>query len=120
MSPDGSGIIYNAFDSSVPDCGGVPHLWRFDLATKRATQISSAISSGPFFIQPNVVWSDEQKLGSCGPGGPTAPDGVILARDLSTGKDATVDTTLIIPGSGGPSQVPASTFWLLDTWFAPA
>jgi hypothetical protein len=120
MSPDGSGIVYNAFDSSVPDCGGVPHLSRFDLVTKRATQISSATSSGPFFIQPNVVWSDEQKLGPCGPGGPTAPDGVILAHDLSTGKDAAVDTTLIIPGSEGPPQAPMTTFWLLDTWFAPA
>jgi hypothetical protein len=120
MSPDGTGIIYNTFDSSVPDCGGVPHLWRFDLATARAAQISSAMSSGPFFIQPNVVWSDEQKLGPCGPGGPSSPDGVILAHDLSTGKDAPVDTTLIVPGIGGPTPGPQTTFFLLDTWFAPA
>jgi hypothetical protein len=120
MSPDGTGIVYNAPDISVPDCGGVPHLWRFDLATGRDTQVSGAISSGPFFIQPNIVWSDEQKLGPCGPGGPSVPDGVILAHDLTTGKDATVDTTLIVPGIGGPPQGPASTFWLLDTWFAPA
>ncbi len=120
MSPDGSGIIYNAFESSVPDCGGVPHLWRFDLATGRAAQISTAISSGPFFIQPHVVWSDEQKLGPCGPGGPSYMDGVILAHDLSTGNDAAVDATLIIPGIGGPPSGPQSTFFLLDTWFAPA
>jgi hypothetical protein len=120
MSPDGTGIIYNTSDSSVPDCGGVPHLWRFDLATKRATQISSSISSDPFFIQPNVVWSDQQKLGPCGPGGPSAPDGVILAHDMSTGKDAAVDTTLIIPGIGGPPPGQQATFYLLDTWFAPA
>jgi Tol biopolymer transport system component len=120
VSPDGSGIVYNASDSSVPDCGGVPHLWRLDLNTRRATQISKAISSGPFFIQPNVVWSDEQKLTACGPGGPSTPDGVILAHDLRTGKDTTVDTTLLVPGIGGPSLPPASTYNLLDTWFAPA
>ena len=120
MSPDGTGIIYNTSDNSVPDCGGVPHLWRFDLATKRATQISSAISSDPFFIQPNVMWSDQQKLTACGPGGPSYPDGVILAHDMSTGKDATVDTTLVVPGIGGPQLPPVTTFYLLDTWFAPA
>jgi hypothetical protein len=118
MSPDGTAIIYNASDSSIPDCGGVPHLWRFDLKTGRATQISNAISSGPYFIQPNVVWTDEQKLSPCGPGGPSAEDGVILAHDLSTGKDAAVDTTLLVPGAGGPQLPPASTFYLLDTWFA--
>jgi hypothetical protein len=119
MSPDGSGIIYNTPDSSIPDCGGMPHLWRFDLATKRATQISNAMSSDAFFIQPNVVWSDEQQVGRCGPGGPSISDGVILAHDLSTGKDATVDTTLIVPGIGGPPH-PPTTWNLLDTWFAPA
>jgi Tol biopolymer transport system component len=120
MSPDGSGIIYNTSDSSVPDCGGVPHLWRFDLATGRAAQISTAISSGAFFIQPNVVWSDEQKLTACGPGGPTYQDGVILAHDLNTGRDVTVDTTLVVPGIGGPQLPPVTTFYLLDAWFAPA
>jgi hypothetical protein len=120
MSADGSGIVYNASDSSVPGCGGVPHLWRLDLSTKRAAQISMAISSGPFFIQPNVVWSDEQKLTPCGPGGPSTPDGVILAHDLRTGKDTTVDATLLVPGIGGQPSPPPTTYFLLDTWFAPA
>jgi hypothetical protein len=120
ISSTGSGIVYNASDSSVPDCGGVPHLLRLDLNTRRATQISKAISSGPFFIQPNVVWSDEQKLTSCGPGGPSTPDGVILAHDLRTGKDTTVDTTLLVPGIGGPPPPPPTTYFLLDTWFATA
>lgn len=115
MSPDGRSIVYNASDSSVPDCGGVPHLWRFDIATGRTTQLSKAISSDPFFVQPNVVWSDEQQLSQCGLGGPSSLDGVILAHDLSTGVDTKVDTTLL-PASTGPW----STFNLLDTWFAPA
>jgi len=116
MSPNGSGIIYNTSDSSVPDCGGVPHLWRFDLATGRATQISSSISSSPYFVQPNVVWSDEQVLSPCGPGGPSTEDGRILAHDLNTGLDATVDTSLIPAGAGGPLV----TWNLLDVWFAPS
>jgi len=118
ISPDGSGIVYNASDNSVPDCGGVPHLWRLDLNTRRATQISKAISSGPFFIQPTVVWSDEQKVSQCGPGGPSTLDGVTLAHDFRTGKDANVDMSLIVPGVGGPPL--PSTWNLLDTWFAPA
>jgi hypothetical protein len=117
MIPDGSGIVYNTPDSSLPDCGGMPHLWRFDLATRRAAQISTAMSSDAFFIQPNVVWSDEQQVGQCGPGGPSYSDGVILAHDLITGKDAAVDTTLIVPGIGGAPQA-QSTRNLLDTWFA--
>jgi len=120
MSPDGTGIIYNASDDSVPGCGGVPHLWRLDLTTRRAAQISKSIGSSPFFVQPTVVWSDEEQLIQCGLGGPTGQDGVILAHDLRTGKDATVDTTLIVPGIGGPPLPPLSTFNLFDTWFAPA
>jgi WD40 repeat protein len=120
MSSDGSSIVYNASDSSVPDCGGVPHLWRLDLNTRRTTQISKAISSGPFFIQPNVVWSDVQTRSVCGPGGPSTPDGEILAHDLRTGKDTTVDTTLLVPGIGGQPTPPPTTYFLLDTWFAAA
>lgn len=121
MSPDGLSIIYNATDNSVPDCGGgVPHLWRVDLNTGRATQISMAISSGPVFVQPTVVWSNEQKLSPCGPGGPSSLDRVILAHDLSTGQDSTVDTTLIVPGIGGPPFPSPLTFELLDVWFPPA
>ena len=91
----------------------MPHLWSLDLATGRATQISISISSGPFFVQPTVLWSDEQKLSPCGPGGPSTPDGVILAYDLTTGKDSTVDTTPLVQGM--PS---ISTYYLIDGWFA--
>lgn len=119
MSPDGRSIVYNTSDASIPDCGGVPHLWRIDLTTGVATQISNAISSTPFFVQRSVVWSDEQQVGQCGPGGPSAPDGVTLAHDLNTGQDAIVDTTLIVPGIGGPPLPGTSTLNLLDAWFAP-
>jgi hypothetical protein len=116
MSPDGHSIIYNSSDNSVPDCGGVPHLWRIDIATGGATQISKAISSGPVFVQPTVIWTDEQQTSPCGPGGPSTEDGVILAHELNTGLDATVDTSLIPAGTGGPLV----TWNLLDVWFVPS
>ena len=120
MSPDGRSIVYNTSDSSIPDCGGVPHLWRIDPITGVATQISKSITSSPFFVQRTVVWSNEQQVGPCGPGGPTGPDGVILAHDLSTGQEATVNSDLIVPGIGGPKLPQTSTLNLLDVWFAPA
>jgi hypothetical protein len=120
MSPDGGSIVYSASDSSVPDCGGVPHLWRMDLTTRRASQLSKTISSAPVFVQPTVVWSDEQVLSQCGPGGPSAEDGVILAHDLSTGRDTKVDTTLMLPAISGSQRPDARTGNLVDAWFAPA
>ena len=120
MNPDGGSIAYSASDSSVPDCGGVPHIWRLDVNTGRASQLSKTISSAPVFVQPTVVWSDEQVLSPCGPGGPSAEDGVILAHDLSTGRDTKVDTAQILPAVSG-SQLPDVRTWnLLDAWFAPA
>jgi hypothetical protein len=120
MAPDGGSLIYNSTDSSVPDCGGVPHLWRLDLRTGSASQISQSISSNPVFVRGAVVWSDEQALGPCGPGGPTVETGVILAHDLATGHDATVDTTSTVPGIGGPPLPASSTINLLDVRLAPA
>jgi hypothetical protein len=120
MSPDGGSIVYSASDSSVPDCGGVPHLWRIDVNTGRASQLSKTISSAPIFVQPTVVWSDEQILSQCGPGGPSAEDGVILAHDLSTARDAKVDTTLILPAVSGSQRPDARTGNLVDAWLAPA
>jgi hypothetical protein len=120
MAPDGGSLIYNSSDSSVPDCGGVPHLWRLDLGTGSASQISQSISSNPVFVQGAVVWSDEQALGPCGPGGPTVETGVILAHDLATGYDATVDTTSTVPGIGGPPLPATSTINLQDVRMSPA
>ena len=120
LSPDGGSIIYNASDTSVPDCGGVPHLWSLDVKTGRPSQLSKKISSSPFFVQRTVVWSDEQVLSPCGPGGPSTEDGVILAHDMSTGRDSTVDTTaLIVPRTGSSPQSIVTTWNLLDAWFAP-
>jgi hypothetical protein len=115
VMPSGAGIVYDAYNSDA--CGGVPNLWTFDLASARASKLSAAISAEPLFISPTVVWSNEQKVGQCGPGGESGPDGVILAHDMGTGRDSVVDTTQTIPGIGGPPLPPPSTGYVLDVWF---
>jgi hypothetical protein len=115
LTPDGAGIIYDTYDGA-----GQPHIWRLDLATYAATQLSEASGSIPVFVNPNVIWFDEEQPCRCGPGGSSASDGVTLSHDMSTGRDATVDTTLIVPGIGGPALPGTSTRNLLDVWLAPA
>ena len=44
-TPDGAGIVYEACDDA-----GVPHIWRFDLATKAVAQLSAKLSSNPVFV----------------------------------------------------------------------
>ena len=114
-TPDGAGIVYDMYDAD-----GQPHIWRLDLTTRNASQLSTATGSIPVFVNPNVIWFDEEKPCQCGPGGLSAPDGVTLAHDLITGHDATVNTDLIVPGIGGPSVPPTSNRNLLEVWFAPA
>src|SRR5260370_36883425 len=115
LTPDGAGIIYDTYDGA-----GQPHIWRFDLATHTATQLSEATGSIAVFVNPNVIWFDEEQPCRCGPGGSSAPDGVILSHDMSTGRDATGDTTLILPGIRGPPLPGTNTRNVLDGWLAPA
>jgi hypothetical protein len=107
--------VYDAYNSDP--CGGVPHLWTFDLASAGASQLSTAISAEPVFMSQTIVWSNEQKIGQCGPGGESGPDGVILALDMGTGRDSVVDTTQTVPGIGGPPLPLPSTGYVLDVWF---
>jgi hypothetical protein len=118
LMPSGASIVYDAYISPPGDtCGGVPKLWTFDLASAGASQLSTAISAEPVFISQTIVWSNEQKVGQCGPGGESGPDGVILAHDIGTGRDSVVDTTQTVPGIGGPPLPPPSTSHVLDVWF---
>jgi hypothetical protein len=113
----GGSIVYDTYVSPPADaCGGLPHLWTFDLSAHVASQLSGAISSHPVLAARTVVWSNEEKAGQCGPGGESLPDGVILARDLSTGRDSPVNMDAIVPGIGSPVP-PPSTGQVLDVWF---
>jgi hypothetical protein len=118
VMPSGAGIVYDAYVSPSGDtCGGVPKLSTFDLVSGGASQLSTAISAEPVFMSQTIVWSNEQKVGQCGPGGESGPDGVILAHDMGTGRDSIVDTTQTVPGIGGPPLPPPSTHQVLDVWF---
>jgi hypothetical protein len=118
VMPTGGSIVYDTYVIPPGDtCGGLPHLWTFDLATRVASQLSAGISAEPAFVPRTVVWSNEQKVGQCGPGGQSGPDGVILAHDLSTGRDSVVDMTQTVPGIGGPPLPPPGTAHVLDVWF---
>ncbi len=118
VAASGANIVYDTYVSS-PDhsCGGLPHLWTFNLANRVASQLSAAISSQPAFVTRTVVWSNQETTGQCGPGGESYPDGVIVAHDISTGRDSVVDTTQTVPGIGGPPLPSPSTAYVLDVWF---
>ena len=88
IAPDGNDIVYEVYDSSAPY---LPHRWRLDLTTHAATKLGASVVSQPVFVAPSVVWVNENQPCDCGPGGPSAPDGVVLAHDLTTGLETHVD-----------------------------
>jgi hypothetical protein len=108
-TPDGAAIIYDAYDNA-----GLPHLMRLDLATKNVVQLSTAVSSKPVFVTRSTIWADEEKPCDCGPGGASAPDGSVLAHNLSGGAGTLVDTSHTAPGVGAPQP---STTGIADVWF---
>jgi hypothetical protein len=108
-TPDGAAIVYDAYDSA-----GLPHLMRLDLATKNVAQLSTAVSSKPVFVTRSTIWTDEEKPCDCGPGGASAPDGSILAHNLSGATDSLADTSHTAPGVGAPQP---STTGIADVWF---
>jgi hypothetical protein len=108
-TPDGAGIVYDAYDSA-----GLPHLWRLDLATKGVAQLSTALSSKPVFATRTTIWTDEEKPCDCGPGGASAPDGSIMAHNVSSASDTLVDTSHTAPGVGAPQP---STIGIVDVWY---
>jgi hypothetical protein len=118
VAPSGASIVYDTYVSSPDDsCGGLPYVWTFELANLVASQQSAASSSDPAFVTRTVVWSNQETVGQCGPGGESYPDGVIIAHDINTGRNSVVDTTQIVPGIGGPPLSPPNTGQLLDVWF---
>jgi hypothetical protein len=108
-TPDGGGIVYDAYDTA-----GLPHMWRLDLGTQAVAQLSTALSSRPVFVTKNSIWSAEEKPCECGPGGASAPDGTILAHDLSNAADAPVDTSRTVSAITTPQP---STTDIADVWY---
>lgn len=121
MAPDGAAIVFGAYESSTPgqSWGGLPRLWRLDLQTHAVTQLSGAIATEPVFVGPSTIWSDEGKPCECGPGGSSASDGVILAHDLTTGRDSPVDLSFyrMLNTAAPDKAAPVSTYDVLDVWF---
>jgi len=113
--PGGKSIVYDAYVQRPGDsCGGLPHLWRLEPDTRATAQLSTAISSEAVFVSQTVLWSNDEMPTQCGPGGESAPHGVIVAHDLRTGSDARVDMTATVPGIGGASLPPPDTLWVVD------
>jgi hypothetical protein len=115
LSPDGSALLFDSYDATAPGeaTGGLPHLWRLDITTAHAASISGAVSSQPVFVGANVVWSNQEKPCQCGPGGASQIDGVVLAHDLGSSTDVTVNMDPLVPGIGGPTVMP-STGYVVD------
>jgi hypothetical protein len=109
VTPDGTAIVYDSYDSA-----DLPHILRLDVATHAVAMFSTAISSKPVFVTRTVFWSDEEKPCDCGLGGQSAPDGAILAHNLSGGTETPVDMSLTAPGVGAPQ--PTAT-GVLDVWY---
>lgn len=117
MAPEGGSLVLDTYDASAPGqaTGGLPHLWRIDLASGTASQLTAATTSHAAFVAPAVVWAYEETPCDCGPGGASAPDGVVLAHDLVKGTDAQVDTSTLLPGIGLPN--PPMGYDVRDRWF---
>jgi hypothetical protein len=109
VAPDGAGIVYDTYDGA-----GLPHLWRFDIATHAVVQLSSVVSSQPVFVTKTVLWAAEERPCACGPGGQSAPDGTVLAHNLGGGAVTPVDTSRTAPGVGAPQP---STTAIVDVWY---
>lgn len=109
-SPDGGVLLYTGYDAS-----GMPHVWRVILPQGTASQLMTQMTSRAVFVNPNVIWVDEEKPCECGPGGVSAPDGVILAHDFAGPSTGVVDMTETVPGIG-PKLPQPTTDDLMDIW----
>jgi hypothetical protein len=88
-----------------------PHPWGLNVATHAKTQLSSATSTQPVFVSPDVIWSNEGIPCACGPAGTSAPDGRVIAHNLKTG----INSVVLEIGNLTPSKSPTEN--IVDVWF---
>ena len=106
LSPDGRALVFNTYGAQR-----FPHPWRLDIATRRVNLLSSATSTQPVFVAPDVVWSNEGLPCACGPAGTSSPDGRVIAHNLGTNVNSVVLEVAIVT----PSKSPTGD--ILDVWF---
>jgi hypothetical protein len=106
LSPDGKTLVFNTYGAQQ-----FPHPWGLNVATHAKTQLSSATSTQPVFVAPNVIWSNEGIPCACGPGGTSAPDGRVIAHNLKTG----INSVVLEIGNLTPSKSPTES--IVDVWF---
>jgi hypothetical protein len=107
LSPDGKSLAFNTYNTQ-----GFPHPWRLDIAKRARAQLSSASSSQPVFIAPEVIWSNEGIPCKCGLGGTNEPDGRLIAHNLRSGINS------VVLGLSGLTQSKSPTENIEDVWFA--
>jgi hypothetical protein len=106
LSPDGRTLVFNTYGAQA-----FSHPWKLDIASRAKTLLSSATSTEPVFIAPDVVWSNEGIPCACGQSGTSAPDGRVIAHNLKTG----VNSVVLEIASLTPSKSPTED--IVDVWF---
>lgn len=104
MSPDGRFAVFDSLNMSLADCGA-PQLWRIDLTSGATTQLSKAITTRGVFVRAGTIWSDEEQVIPCGPGGSSVADGKVVAHDLASGQESVVDLELFGAPTWGPLSI---------------
>ena len=106
LSPDGRTLVFNTYGAQ-----GFPHPWKLDIAGRVRTLLSSATSTQPVFVAPDVIWSNEGVPCVCAPRGTSAPDGRVIAHNLKTG----VNSVVLEIANLTPSKSPTED--ITDVWF---
>jgi hypothetical protein len=106
ISPDGKTLAFNTYGAQA-----FPHPWKLDIASRVKTLLSSATSTQPVFVAPDVVWSNEGIPCACAPRGTSAPDGRVISHNLKTG----INSVVLEISNLTPSKSPTGD--IVDVWF---
>lgn len=106
LAPDGRTLVFNTYNAQ-----GFPQPWRLLIASRSRSRLSSATSSMPVFVAPDVVWSSEGLPCTCGPMGASMTDGRVIAHNIRTGVNSVVLEIARLTLSQSPTQD------IVDVWF---